>query len=99
MERLRPVGREADLVRAGPETLGGQFAGCLEQKSGPATGRIQSSGIRPTVSEGRDECVSRDRVQRSPRRCVEVGRHDTTLVVTNRRPLTAVAHRVQYAPD
>ena len=102
MERLRPVGREADLVRTGPETLGGQLAGRLEQKCGPATGRIQSSGIRPAVTEGRDECLSRDRVQWRPRRRVEVGHHDTTLVAHlrhNRRPLTAAAYQVQYAPD
>src|SRR5690242_13377807 len=79
MERLRPVGRKADLVRAGPKRLGGQFAGGLEQKRGPATGRIQSSWIGPAVTEGRDKCLSRDRVQRRPRRRVEVGRHDTTL--------------------
>jgi hypothetical protein len=41
-------------------------------------------------------------VQRRPRRRVEVGHHDTTLVVHlrhNRRPLTAAAYQVQYAPD
>jgi hypothetical protein len=38
-------------------------------------------------------------VQRRPRRRVEIGRHDTTLVVPDRRPLPAATHRVQYAPD
>ena len=79
-----------------------RLAGRLEQKCGPATGRIQSSRIRPAVTEGRDECLSRDRVQRRPRRRVEVGHHDTTLVAHlrhNRRPLTAAAYQVQYAPD
>ena len=102
MQCLRPAGRKADLVRAGPETLGRRFAGCLEQKCGPASGCVQPSGIRPAVTDGREERLSRYRVQRRPRRRVEIGRHDTTLVVplgVDRRPLPAAAHRVQYAPD
>ena len=53
VQRLRAVGRKADLVRPGAETLGGRFAGGVEQQSRPGAGAVQPSRIGPAVGERR----------------------------------------------
>ncbi len=84
VQRLRPAGRKADLVRASAETLGDGLPGRLEQHRRPATRAVQPSRIRPAGVERGDERLTRHRVQRSSRGRVEIPSHASHASVPRR---------------
>ena len=73
VQGLRPVRREADLVRPGAERVGERFAGRVEQQPGPPARSVEPGRVGPAVVQRGEQGLARHRVQRRPGGGVEIG--------------------------
>jgi hypothetical protein len=69
---LRAGRAEGQLVRAGAEHLGDLLPGAVEQQPGPAAGPVQLGRVGPAVRDRGGQRLGRGRMQRHPRRRVQI---------------------------